>query len=290
MNWLNMPPLSALRAFSAFAEKRNVVDAGQSLNVSHAAISQQLRALEARMGTALIDRAGRTLSLTEAGERLANAVELGFGAIENAVQDLSDATAQRPLQISTTPTFASAWLVPRLTDFRIRHGDIDLVLDPTPTVVRLEHGGVDVAIRYGSGVFAGLHSEPLLMSPIVVVAAPALLKGLQIEQPSDLTSLPWLEELGSHEASTWLRSNGAEKGLVGARTQMPGNLLLSALLDGQGVSATVRHFVEADLKAGRLVELFTSSTGRGYFIVTRPGPLRPAAKAFVSWLRTHQTR
>ena len=288
MDWVNMPPLAALRAFSAFAEKRNVVDAGRALNVSHAAISQQLRALENRLGTALVDRSGRTLSLTDAGERLAHALELGFGAIESAVQDLSAADAQRPLHISCTPTFASAWLVPRLTDFRARHADIDLVLDPTPALVRLEPGGVDVPIRYSSGNVPGLQSEPLLMSPVVVVASPQLLKGRRTDQPEDMAGLPWLEELGTHEASAWLRSHGVEQGLVGTRIQMPGNLLLPALREGQGVSAVVRHFVEPDLECGHLVELFTGATGGGYLILTRPGPLRAAAKAFVSWLRTQR--
>lgn len=89
MDWKVMPPMASLRAFSAFAETGNLVQAGQALNVSHAAISQQLRALEAHLGVALVDRSGRSLALTAEGARLARALALGFGAIQGAVQELT---------------------------------------------------------------------------------------------------------------------------------------------------------------------------------------------------------
>ena len=285
-----MPPLAALRAFSALAEKRSVVDAGVALNVSHAAISQQLRALEGALETSLVDRSGRRLTLTEQGRRLAQALELGFGAIETAVQEIKGINDQRPLHVSATPTFASVWLVPKLGDFRARHPEIDIVIDPSPSIVRLDYGGVDIAIRYCDGDLPDLEVEPLLLSPIAVVAAPELIRGHQIERPSDLAMLPWLEELGTNEVETWLHSEGVEQGLVGGRIQMPGGMLLSALRDGQGISAVVRHFVLPDLDAGRLVELFEGGKSRrGYFTVTRKGPQREAVKLFTRWLRRQRS-
>ena len=79
--WQNMPPLTALRAFAALAEAGSAQAAGGLLNVSHAAVSQQIKALEAHMGLGLVVRGGRRLELTEEGTRLAAALELGFGAI-----------------------------------------------------------------------------------------------------------------------------------------------------------------------------------------------------------------
>ncbi|MCV6587265.1 MAG: LysR family transcriptional regulator [Marinibacterium sp.] len=286
MDWIRMPPLAGLRAFAAFAEAGNVVQAGAALNVSHAAISQQLRALEGHLGVPLVDRSGRALVLTAQGQRLARALELGFGAIETGLTEIRGQSDARPLHVSVTPTFASAWLVPRLSAFQALHPEIDLVLDPSPALVRLEPGGVDVAIRYCDGTQPGLDCEPLLMSPITVVAAPDLVRGRAVGQPSDLADLPWLEELGTNEADIWLRSEGAEQGLVGRRIQMPGGMLLSALRDGQGVSAVVRHFVQPDLDAGRLVALFSGPRSRkGYHIVTRPDLIRPSARKFTGWLR-----
>lgn len=285
MDWTNIPALSSLRAFSAFATTGNVTQAGNSLNVSHAAISQQLRALERHLGVPLLDRSGRSMTLTDAGDRLARALELGFGAIELAVQELTGADATRPLHISTTPTFASNWLMPRLTEFRAAHPDIDLVLDPSPQVLALEPGGIDVALRYGGGKWSGLDAEPFLVSPMVIVAAPSLLQGRRINHPSDLSNFPWIEALGDAEASRWLRSKGVEQGIVGGRVVVPGNLLRDGARDGQGVAVMVREFVEPDLQSGRLIALFSEPGDGSYYIVTRPDVLRPRAKKFVAWLR-----
>ena len=285
MMWQDMPPLAALRAFSAFAQAGNVVQAGAALNVSHAAISQQLRGLERHMGLALLDRSGRAMALTDDGARLANAFELGFGAIAATVQELTGADADRPLHVTATPTFAAFWLMPRLTEFQAQYPEINLMLDPSAALVQLEPGGIDIAIRFGHGDWPGLESEPLLLSPMVIIAAPSLVAGRDIRSPADLTDLPWLEELGTTEASNWLQSRGVELVQVKRRIQVPGNLLLPGVRDGQGVAVVVRHFAEPDLKSGHLVELFCEESDSGYHIVTRPGVLRPVAKVFVQWLR-----
>lgn len=280
-----LPPLAALRAFAAYVETDQIVAAGAKIGVTHAAISQQLRALEKHLGVALLDRTGRTLQLTGEGQVLADAVTLGFGAIARAVEDITDADAARPVQVSCTAMLASAWLMPRLGGFRQKHPDIDLMLNPSPLMVPLEPGGIDVALRFGRGDWPGLVSEPLIMSPMVVVAAPSLVEGRTIETPADLTGLPWLEEAGVSEATRWLQRQGLDQTNQRGRVQVPGNLLLDGARDGQGVAVIVRHFVERDIEAGRLVELFEDDRRSGYHIVTREGVLRPSAKAFVRWLR-----
>lgn len=288
MDWLSLPPLAALRAFSAYAEHGNLAKAGAALNVSHAAISQQLRSLEDYLGTPLLDRSGRALALTEEGKHLAQALLLGFGAIQSAVQDLNTMGAARPLHISCTPMFAANWLMPRLAEFRMQHPDVDLVIDPRGELVTLQPGGVDIALRYGDGNWAGLEADMLLCSPMVVVANPSLLKDRIVQAPEDLLDLPWLEELGTTEAAHWLRSRGVAEVIRGASLKLPGNLLMQAVREGQGVAVSVQDFVLEDLEAGRLVALFTGSEGRGYYTVTRPGVQRQQARQFISWLRRHK--
>lgn len=290
MDWRIMPPMAALRAFAAYADSENLVQAGEALNVSHAAISQQLRALEAHLGVALLDRSGRALALTAEGAHLARALALGFGAIHTAVQELTTSQAARPLHVTCTPSFAAHWLVPRLPDFQAQHPEISLVLDPSGGVVPLTVGGVDLALRYGDGQWSGLESEQLLAAPMVVVAAPALLAGRQVGSAADLLDLPWLEELGTNEASRWFQAQGIEEGFRGPRTRLPGNLLMQAVRDGQGVAVSVQNFVADDLSAGRLQVLFRAPAGGGYHIVTRPGVLRPETRAFVAWLRRLRDR
>jgi LysR family glycine cleavage system transcriptional activator len=285
MVWSDMPPLAALRAFHAYATKGNVVQAGAALSVSHAAISQQLRALENHIGLALMDRSGRSLALTAEGQQLARALELGFGAISAAVQDLMQSDADRPVHVSCTSSFAASWLMPRLPGFRAAHPEINLTLDPTPELVALKPGGVDVALRYGRGGWSGLDAEMFLASSLVIVAAPVLLQGNTQLSPAELAEYPWLEELGATESTAWLKSYGVDRSTHLRRIQLPGNLMLDGLRAGQGVAITVRQFVEDDLKSGRLIELYCEPDQRGYHIVTRPGVQRPAVREFVRWLR-----
>ncbi len=290
MDWLKMPPLASLRAFSAFAEKGGVVQAGRVLNVSHAAISQQLRALEKHLGVALVQRDGKSLSLTPEGDQLARALQLGFGSIGATVEDLMSAGETRPVHVSLTPSFAASWLMPRLPAFQAEYPDINLAIDPSPHLVALTPGGVDVAIRYGSGGWPGVECEMLLETPFVVVAAPSLLGGKTSWTPEELSQLPWLEEFGTTEASTWLAKRGVDHPPMAGRISLPGTLLLDGLRAGQGVTATVRHFVEQDIKAGRLVELHAEPEPSGYHVVTAKTPLRPAVKTFVTWLRRQAGR
>ena len=285
MKWLDLPPLTALRAFAALAETGSASAAGAALNVSHAAISQQIKALEAHMDVALVHRGGRKLELTSEGAQLAEALKLGFGSIARCIEALTGADANRPLQISTTPGFAAQWLMPRMLDFRQRHPDVDVMINPTPQNVTLEPGGIDIALRHGVGAWPGMEASLLFHSPLVVVAAPSLVGDRDVSRPEDLLDLPWLQEFGTTESTNWFKRKGLADVRVASITQVPGNLLLEGVRQGQGVSLTVLQWVEDDIAVGRLRLLFEESEETGYYIVTRPGVLRPPAKAFARWLR-----
>jgi LysR family glycine cleavage system transcriptional activator len=286
MDWRDLPPLAGLRAFAAFADTGGVSQAGAALGVSHAAISQQLRSLEAHLGVSLLDRAGRTMHLTAEGEALAQAAMQGFAQMIEASRTITGANDTRPLHISATPTFAASWLMPCLPRFRMIEPDVNILLNPTPDIAALEPGGVDIAIRYGTGPWAGLDNELWLESPMVVVGAPSLVAGKKVESAEDLRHLPWLEEFGRSEGSDWLSEHGVSERTTAGFIQVPGNLMLDGARDGQGIAVTVRAFVEADLQSGRLVLLDEENRdGSGYHIVTRPGVQRPPLKAFVRWLK-----
>lgn len=289
MDWRSLPPLTALRAFSAFAECGSVAGAGRALNVSHAAISQQLRALETHLDLSLVDRSGARPQLSPEGRQLAQALQEGFGTIAQAIAALSTEGDTRPLQISTTPGFAASWLMPRLPAFREAHPEIGLSIDPSASVVALAPGGVEVALRFGNGDWPGLESRLLVRSPLAVVAAPALVGTGRYETPACLRGLPLLKELGTSEASDWF----ARQGIGGDRAQgvtvLPGNLLIEAARRGQGVAVTARVSVEEDIAAGRLRLLFEEGAEKGYYTVTRPGVKRPALRHFLTWLHKQAT-
>jgi LysR family glycine cleavage system transcriptional activator len=285
MEWRSLPPLSALRAFSAFAEQGNVVDAGDVLGVTHAAISQQLRVLETHLNVALLDRSGRALRLTDDGEHLARSLRGGFALIGEGVAAVTGARDARPLHISVTPTFAASWLMPRLAGFRAMHPDIDLMIDPTTDVVLLGSNGIDVAVRFGRGGWDDVESTLLWESSMVVVGAPSLVGDTAYADLEALARMPWMEEFGTSESKDWLKAHGVLQPAAGL-IRVPGNFLIDGARDGHGVAATVRRFVEPDIEAGRLRVLHEEQrSGSGYHIVTRAGAMRAPLKAFVNWLK-----
>lgn len=285
MEWREFPPLATLRAFAAYAETGSLVSAGAALNVTHVAISQQLRALESHLDLSLFDRSGRALSLTPAGAELAEAVREGFDLMARRIELLTGPQSARPLSVSCTPNFAATWLMPRFFDFARAHPEIDLSLNPSAELVQLEPGGIDLAIRFGAGDWPGLESEVLIRSSLVVVAAPSLVEGQDIQAPGDLVGFDWFGETGFAEAEPWLRENGVPLETFRTRFNLPGNLVLPAVLQGQGVAILVQKFVQPQLDTGELCQLFEIAPDKSYHIVTRPGPQRPATRQFIKWLR-----
>ena len=114
MSWSALPSLNSLRAFSALAETGSYSQAGSVLNVTHAAVSQQVRLLEDRIGFSLVVREGRGIRLTAEGLAFARDLDLGFSSIRLAVDRLKQASARYPVQLSTSPAFAMEWLMPRI--------------------------------------------------------------------------------------------------------------------------------------------------------------------------------
>ncbi|MEM0944316.1 MAG: LysR family transcriptional regulator, partial [Pseudomonadota bacterium] len=159
---MKLPSLASLRAFEAAARHLGFSAAGRELNVSHAAVAQQVRGLEAFLGLKLVARAGRGLELTPEGVLLADHLAEGFGKISSGIQQLTEAESARPLHITMTPSFAIGWLMPRLPLFREAHPEVELMVNPTVNVVSLADAGYDLAIRFGRGPWPGLESVPLI--------------------------------------------------------------------------------------------------------------------------------
>ncbi|KAJ54881.1 hypothetical protein ACMU_14045 [Actibacterium mucosum KCTC 23349] len=286
MDWRNLPPLAALRAFAAFAERGNVTEAGAALNVSHAAISQQIRQLEEVLGRPLVDRSARALTLTAEGRQLAAGLVSGFQQISDMVEHLRGDVSSQPVRVATTPTFASNWLVGRLAQFRADCPGIDVVINPSSQIEKLGPGGHDLAIRFGRGNWAGLDSTLLLHSDYVIAASPDLIGDTVFTDMTQVAQFPWLLEDGHKEMENWLASEGMPLSAHTDIARLPGFYILDAMRRGEGIAGTSRTFVEADIAAGRLRVLFTQSDpNSGYHLVTPRGVLRPATQAFATWIK-----
>ncbi len=288
MSLQNLPSLAALRTFEAVARHKNLSAAGRELNVTHAAVSQQVRALEGRLGQKLVEREGRGMALTEAGQTLARDLTAGFETIRRGWADLEGLSESRPVTVTMTPSFATYWFMPRYADFLKRHPEGDLVIRPSAAVLDPAIDAFDVAIRFGPGGWKGLTSTLLHATQFVIVGASHLIPGDKTESISDLTHLKWFQETGTTEVMNWMGEQGLSLDARTHVTELPGNLLLAALREGHGIAATARLFVEDDIAEGRLSVLWESpQRDRGYHILHRTGVLRPPVKQFVSWLKSY---
>lgn len=285
MNWRDIPSLAALRAFEAAARAGSFTAAAQELNVTHAAIAQHVRAIEASLGASLLVREGRGVALTDAGTRLAATLTDGFGQIIAGVRAIREDAEARPLAISVTPTFAENWLMPRFSDFWTQHPGFDLSITPSIDVVNLRRDGFDMAVRYGDGDWPGVEATHLISADYTVVASPRLLAGRKVRHFSDLYDLPWLFESIHREPRLWAEASGLDPEKCQIRELATLTMLLSVVRAGAGVTVVASALVSDDLTAGRLVALMQETRDRtGYYIVHAPGVLPERVNTLKNWL------
>lgn len=283
-----LPPLSAVRVFEAAARHGNFTRAAEELGMTQAAVSYQIKLLEERLGAPLFRRDKRKVVLTEAGARAAPQITRAFDAIDSAFANVRK-EEEGLLVISTSNTFANAWLAWRLGSFQMAHREMAVRLDATDAVVDLDAGEVDCAIRAGRGDWPGLAIDKLLDIDFTPMVSPAFLERYGPRAPADLLHLPLISP---HDPwwAYWLREAG-----VGAPDgpPRPGVRLDSqaheghAAIAGQGVAMLTPFFWRSDLAEGRLVRPFEQASTRGYaYWLVMPENRRnvPKIKRFREWL------
>lgn len=295
-NSAHLPPLSALRAFEAAARLKSFSKAAEELNVTPAAISHQIHALEADLGVSLFRRGNRAVELTASARVLLPGLSDAFAGIQAAVHRLRSHNDTGTLTVTASPSLAAKWLVLRLHRFQERWPEIDVRISASDEVVDLTRGGFDMAIRYGSGRYPGLDVELLMKNEVFPACSPRLLEeGAPLRTPADLRHHALIHDQAVDRDplaptwAMWLRAAGV-KGVPAASglTFSGTHLALDAASAGHGVVLAYSTIAAADLATGRLVRLFSLSLPDlfAYYIVTAPGALeRPKVKAFRDWLR-----
>lgn len=285
-----LPPLNGLRAFEAAARHLSFTRAASELNVTQAAISHQIRMLEDRLGVKLFVRRNRTVLLSEAGQAYLPALRDAFDLIDQATDRLLRRDEGGPLVISSTASFATKWLVPRLSSFQSLHSEIEVQLSTSFELVDFQRDAVDAAIRWGLGKWPGLHVERLFTQDLFPVCAPAMAKGRAgLKHPSDLARVTLLHTTTARDDwRLWLTAAGV-RGVDASRGPVFDQLLtaLQAAIDGVGVALGQTQLVERDIAAGRLVRPFELSLPieAAYYFVCPPAALkRRKVKAFHDWM------
>lgn len=290
-----LPPLNAVRAFEAAARHLSFTKAAKELHVTQAAISHQVKALEAYLGIKLFRRLNRALVLTEEGQTYLPPVKRIFDHLYDATRRLTENEARGKLTVSVIPSFAARWLVPRLGRFREAQPDIDVRVAPSGHLVDFAREDVDLGIRYGRGRYPGLRVERLMTEDILPVCSPALLEGSRpLKRPSDLRHHTLLHDEGHAEWRTWLLAAGvddvdATRGTVFTDSGM----LIQAAVAGQGVALARGALAADDLASGRLVRPFDFNLPAefAYYIVCPEATAdQPKVVAFREWLLQESAR
>ncbi len=292
-----LPPLNSLRAFEAAARHMSFKKAAEELHVTPAAISQQVRALEADIGRPLFQRLTREVALTEAGRAGLAPLGEAFDRLQEAVDAMRQRRRHDFLTVSVAPTFGAKWLVPRLERFRAAHPSFDVRLDASDHLADFSSDGVDIALRYGRGKYGTLASELLMRETAVPVCSPALIeRGPPLRRPADLlrhTLLHVQRKLDGESGPTWrmwLRAAGiehpdAERG----PTFSVEGMAAEAAAEGHGVALVGSVVVEADLRSGRLVQPFAPAVSDAmafsyYVVYPREKIDDPRVQAFRDWV------
>jgi LysR family glycine cleavage system transcriptional activator len=290
----------ALPSFAAAARWQSFTAAAAELGVTQAAISHQVRELEDQLAVKLFHRTGRAVKLTASGEILKKAVDGAFEEIAHAMRELK---RMRPsLRVTSPPSFASKWLVPRLDRFLAEAPEVDVFIDIQYRVTEFSHRDPHVLIQFGAGNFPAYRVDRLGDEYVVPVCSPSLIKsngtkGVRKKRdPKELLRHTLLDVDWHSQGSTW--PNWETWLDAAALTEVPHGrivrftnsaLAIQAAIDGQGIALGDSTLVADDLAAGRLIKPF-ELTLQGppqfaYYLVSPRGLAQDAIEnVFRDWL------
>src|SRR6266850_6140370 len=239
----HLPPLSALRAFEATARLKSFGKAAAELNVTPAAISHQIHALEEDLGVRLFHRMNRSIELTASARVLLPGLSEAFAGIQASMRRLRAHNDTGTLTVTASPSIAAKWLVLRLHNFQAQHPDIDVRISTSDDLVDLTKGDFDIAIRYGTGRYPGLEVELLLRNEVFPACSPKLLEaGPPLRTPDDLRHHALIHDQAVDRDplaptwAMWLKAAGVD-GIpaTSGLTFSVGYMALDAAIAGHGV-------------------------------------------------------
>jgi LysR family glycine cleavage system transcriptional activator len=292
--------MHALRAFESVSRHLNYQLAAEELRVTPAAVKQLVSKLEAALDTRLLRRKGRGLELTQEGKAGQEDLGIAMRYIASSVVKMRLHEAVNKMIVSVESSFATAWLVPRLEEFRAKHPQINVLIDSSQRIVDLRRSEVDVAIRYGVERDDGLIVHRLFDDQIFPACSPAFANGPpklgNLEDLADVTLIHWdiSDLVWARETRRWFTWESwfahAEANHLATERGLHFNdygLAVQAAVAGQGVVLASWPILRDPISAGLLTCPFREAvtTDIGYDLVTTAhARLRPEVDAFIAWL------
>jgi len=285
-----IPSLSALRAFEAAARHESITRAAEELSVSPGAVSRHVRLLENYFDCQLFHRRQHGLQLTEKGQQFFDELAVSFDKIDTACDRIFGKAETTPLRINVYTTFASEWLLPRLSGFRALHPSIDISLVASWRKVSFDTDEIDLAIMTGKLDSPKISHDELFKARYFPVCSRAHLKqGPPLKIPADLRDHTLLHSTSQiPNWLNWLRTAGApEIDLDRGMAFENSSLAFKAAREGAGVALGQQQFVFNDLVSGTLVAPFDVSVlaSKSYYLAyPKKSHSHPHVVDFRKWL------
>jgi LysR family transcriptional regulator, regulator of gene expression of beta-lactamase len=276
-------PLNALRAFEASARHLSFTRAAEELCVTQAAVSHQVKGLEARLGVMLFRRLARALVLTDEGQALLPVLSDSFDRIGQAMLRFREGAVREALSVGVVGTFAVRWLLPRLAQFREAHPLSDVRVRTHNNKVDLAAEGLDMAIRFGDGAWHGVQAAEILKAPLTALCTPQI--AARLDSPQALASVTLLRSYRREEWPVWFASVGVEPPSLSGPVFDSLSLMVQAALQGDGVALAPPVMFGRELHARQLVQPFPASVDVGSYWLTslKSRTPSPAMMAFKDW-------
>jgi DNA-binding transcriptional LysR family regulator len=292
-----LPSLDLLKGFEAAARLLSFTKAGEELFLSQSAVSRQIQELEEQLGVKLFERRHRALMLTEAGQTLYAAAAQALATMRAVTDRLRATRGRRTLAVTTTQSFASLWLIPRLAGFTRKHPELDVRISADTRVLDLERDGLDLAIRHGPARMAGTGALRLFGESVFPVCSPKIMNDSKkpLREPQDLRHHVLLQYDDPDHRHPWMHWKTWLEVERLTDLRPAGNLVFSgydqiipAAIAGHGVALGRSPLVRKALASGELVAPFKRSAdvSRAYYaIVSANSEGRPEVADFIAWLK-----
>jgi LysR family transcriptional regulator of beta-lactamase len=276
-------PLNNLRAFEAAARHLSFTNAAIELRVTPAALSQQVKALEDRLGFPLFSRLPRGLALTDEGRAMLPVLTRSFDEIALMLERLSGST-EAVLSVGVVGTFAVAWLLPRLDGFRAAHPEIDVRVSTNNNRVDIAEEGLDFAVRFGDGAWHGTEAERLITAPVTPLCTAEIAE--RLATPADLLGETLLRSYRVDDWTIWFAAAGLKAPVLRGPMFDSSRLMADAAIQGLGVALVPHDLFASELGDGRLARPFGIEADIGSYWLTRlkSKSLSPEMDAFRAWL------
>ncbi|MCS2608774.1 LysR family transcriptional regulator [Halomonas dongshanensis] len=256
----SLPPLSALRAFEATARLGSVSAAARELNVTHGAVSRQLKSLDAHFNTALFAKAGRGIALTPHGETLQSGLSEAFARLHESCATLKREVEGAPFTLACPGSLLARWLIPRLEPLRQALPELNLQVVVSQSEISDQAEQVSAMLLFAEPPWpANVTVVELIAEEICAVASPALAARIDPARPETLFEQPLLTTASRPQAwPQWARAQGLlpealDDALKTGQRFEHLYYLLEGATAGLGVAIAPRLLVEDDLKSGRLI-------------------------------------